>query len=58
MWWYVKGRVTFKENFYSLHDFPNISKFETIEPKFFNEEYQEYVSLKTSNLAQSSTNPS
>jgi len=47
---------------YSLHNFPNkivnISKSKIVEPKFSNEEYQQYLRLKSNNLAQSSTNPS
>jgi len=51
-----------QENYYSLHGFfdktTNISKFGGSEPKFANEEYQEYLRLKSNNLAQSSTTTS
>jgi len=47
------------KNWYSLHGFPNkitnISKYEIVKPKFPNEEYQEYLRLKTNSLVQSST---
>jgi len=59
---YCKRMGRTQENCYSLHGFPgkttNISKAESSETKFSEEEYQEYLKLKSSNLAQSSTTPS
>jgi len=59
---YCKRMGHTQENFYSLHGFPgktaNISKAESSETKFSEEEYQEYLKLNSSNLAQSSTTPS
>jgi len=50
-----------QENNFSLHDFPdkisNISKAEVGESKFSDEEYQEYLRLKSNNLTQPSRNP-
>jgi len=53
-----------QENCYSLHDFPDkvahVSKTEKSESKFSDEEYQEYLQLKSeksSNQAQSSSVP-
>jgi len=49
----VKEWVITKRIFTLLHDFPNkivnISKYEVVEPKFSDEEYQEYMKLKSNN---------
>lgn len=50
-----------QDNWYSWYGFPNnrvnISKSETIESKFSDKEYQEYLRLKFRSIAQASTNP-
>ena len=52
---YCKRMGHTQENCYSLHGFPgktaNISKAESSETKFSEEEYQKYLKLKSSNLA-------
>ena len=51
-----------QENCYSLHGFPskivNVSQADTTESKFTEDEYQEYLRLKSNNLTQSSQAPS
>jgi len=47
-----------QENYYTLHDFPaktaNVSQADTTDSKFTEDEYQEYLRLKSNSLAQSS----
>jgi len=47
-----------QENCYTLHSFPtktaNVSQADTIDSKFIEDEYQEYLRLKSNSLAQSS----
>ena len=51
-----------QETCYTLHGFPdktvNVAKSENSESKFSDEEYQEYLRLKSSSQAQSSSGPS
>jgi len=51
-----------QENNYSLHGFPskttNVSKAEIVESKLIEDEYQEYLLLKSNIFAQSSETPS
>ncbi|XP_025983399.1 uncharacterized protein [Glycine max] len=61
---YCKRMGHTQENFYSLHGFPDkvaqVSKLEKAESRFSDEEYQEYLKLKSekpSNQAQSSSVP-
>jgi len=58
---YCKRMCCTQENRYSLHGFSdkaaNISKSKTSEPKFYNEEYQEYLRSKSNSQAQSSSTP-
>jgi len=53
---YCKRMGHVQEKSFSFHNFPgktdNISKAVVIELKFSNEEYQEYLRLKSNNLAQ------
>jgi len=59
---YCKRMGHTQENCYSLHGFPsktaNVSQADTTESKFTEDEYQEYLRLKSSSLTQSSQAPS
>jgi len=59
---YCKRMGYTQENCYTLHGFPakiaNVSQAETTDPKFTKDEYQDYLRLKSNNLAQSSQAPS
>ena len=59
---YCKRMGHTQENCYSKHGFPsktvNVSQAKTTESKFTEDEYQEYLRLKSNNLTQSSQVPS